>query len=56
MLKLMSRSNLDCGFAVSTFVAVTYDWGEHDDITGLLISYDHFQHSHLAKRYVGDMI
>lgn len=37
MLKLVSQSNLDCGFAVASFVAVTYDWGEHDSVQELLI-------------------
>jgi hypothetical protein len=41
MLKL-TQSNLGCGFAVAAFVAVMYDWGEHDNIKGLLISYMYF--------------
>ncbi|KAG2107471.1 uncharacterized protein F5147DRAFT_774298 [Suillus discolor] len=46
----MSQSNLGSGIAVAAFVAVTYDWCEHDNIKGLLISYKYSQHSHLDKR------
>jgi hypothetical protein len=52
MLKLMSQSNLDYGFSVAAFVIVMYDWGEHDSIEQLLISYKNFQHLHSDKRYV----
>jgi len=52
---LTSQSNLDCGFAVATFVMVTYDWGEHDNIKELLIFYNHFQRLHSDKRYVDAM-
>jgi hypothetical protein len=52
MLTLMSRLNLDCDFAVAAFVGVTYDWGEYDNIKGLLMSYKYFQLLHLDKRYV----
>jgi hypothetical protein len=56
MSKLMSQSNLDCGFAVAACVGVMYDWGEHDNIKGLLISYKYLQHLHLDRRYVGTVV
>lgn len=31
------QSNLKCGFTVTSCVVVMYDWGEHDNIQGLLI-------------------
>jgi hypothetical protein len=54
MFKLMSQSDLD-SFSVAAFVGVTYDWGEHDNIKGLLISYKCFQYLHSDKRYVDTM-
>ncbi|KAG2048414.1 hypothetical protein BDR06DRAFT_962646 [Suillus hirtellus] len=35
-------------FAVAAFVVVAHDWGEHDGIKGLLISYKYLKllHSH----------
>jgi hypothetical protein len=51
----MPRSNLDCGFAVASFVVVMYDWGEHGNIEDLLIAYKCSQHLHSAKRYVDAM-
>jgi hypothetical protein len=55
MLVLMSRPDLAYGFAVAASVGVTYDWGEHDKITELLMSYKHFQRLHSDKRYVHAM-
>jgi hypothetical protein len=55
MLKLISQSYLDCGFTVASFVGMTYDWGEHNDIEGLLISYKYFQYLRSDKRYVDAM-
>jgi hypothetical protein len=52
MLKLMSQSNPDCDFSVAAYVIVMYEWGEHDSIEELLISYKNFQHLHSSKRYV----
>jgi hypothetical protein len=51
MLKLMSRSHLKCDFAVAASVGVTYDWGKHDNIEEVLITYIYFKHLHLDKRY-----
>jgi hypothetical protein len=55
MLKLISQSYLDCDFTVASFVGMTYDWGGHDNIEGLLISYKYFQCLRLDKRYVDAM-
>jgi hypothetical protein len=53
---LNDQSNLKCGFAVASFVVVMYDWGEHDNIKGMSISYKYFQCLHSDKRYVDVMI
>jgi hypothetical protein len=45
----------NCGFAVTSFVVVMYDWGEHDNIKELLMAYKYFQHLHSAKRCVDAM-
>jgi hypothetical protein len=38
-------------FAVAASVGVTYDWGKHDTIEEVLITYIYFKHLHLVKRY-----
>jgi hypothetical protein len=55
MLKLISQSYLDCGFIVASSVGMTYDWGEHNNIEGLLISHKYFQYLRSDKRYVDAM-
>jgi hypothetical protein len=39
----------------TAFVGVIYDWGEHNNFKGLLISYEYFQYLHSDKRYVNSM-
>ncbi|KAG2362543.1 hypothetical protein BDR07DRAFT_1406589, partial [Suillus spraguei] len=48
---LINASILYSYFIVASFIVVTYDWGEHDNIQGLLaaISYRYFQYLHLDK-------
>jgi hypothetical protein len=56
VLMLISQSSLGCGFAVAAFVVSAYDWGEHNKIKELPMSYKYLQHLHSDKRYVNAVV
>lgn len=47
---VVSSYRISSYFVVAASVGVTYDWGEHDKITELLMSYKDFQRLHSDKR------